>query len=197
MIVLNTCTVRDNAERRAYGRMQHMRALKVADPGRETGRLRLSGRAGSRPHADDRAARRRRVRHERPAAASATSSNVGGTSSTTRIRRTNGCSSRRWAATPTASRTPSRTCVRSSPSSVAVRTTARSASCRTSAAASITGPPATSSPRCGRAIARGAREITLVGQTVNAYADPADGSGFRGAARSGSPRSKDSSGSPS
>ncbi len=32
VIVLNTCTVRDNAERRAYGRMQHMRALKVADP---------------------------------------------------------------------------------------------------------------------------------------------------------------------
>lgn len=32
VLVLNTCTVRDNAERRAYGRMQHFRALKVADP---------------------------------------------------------------------------------------------------------------------------------------------------------------------
>src|SRR5580700_6531966 len=32
VVVLNTCTVRDNAERRAYGRMQHLRALKVADP---------------------------------------------------------------------------------------------------------------------------------------------------------------------
>ena len=32
VVVLNTCTVRDNAERRAYGRMQHFRALKLADP---------------------------------------------------------------------------------------------------------------------------------------------------------------------
>ncbi|MBV9104151.1 MAG: tRNA (N6-isopentenyl adenosine(37)-C2)-methylthiotransferase MiaB [Candidatus Eremiobacteraeota bacterium] len=32
VVVLNTCTVRDNAERRAYGRMQHFRALKRADP---------------------------------------------------------------------------------------------------------------------------------------------------------------------
>jgi tRNA-2-methylthio-N6-dimethylallyladenosine synthase len=33
VIVLNTCTVRDNAEKRAYGRMSHLRALKKADPG--------------------------------------------------------------------------------------------------------------------------------------------------------------------
>ncbi len=32
VVVLNTCTVRDNAERRAYGRMAHFKALKVADP---------------------------------------------------------------------------------------------------------------------------------------------------------------------
>jgi tRNA-2-methylthio-N6-dimethylallyladenosine synthase len=32
IVVLNTCTVRDNAEQRAYGRMQHFRALKKADP---------------------------------------------------------------------------------------------------------------------------------------------------------------------
>src|SRR5580700_10750344 len=32
VVVLNTCTVRDNAERRAYGRMQHFRGLKSADP---------------------------------------------------------------------------------------------------------------------------------------------------------------------
>ncbi|MDQ2858507.1 MAG: MiaB/RimO family radical SAM methylthiotransferase [Candidatus Eremiobacteraeota bacterium] len=32
VVVLNTCTVRDNAERRAYGRMAHFRALKCADP---------------------------------------------------------------------------------------------------------------------------------------------------------------------
>ena len=32
IVVLNTCTVRDNAERRAYGRMNHFKLLKQADP---------------------------------------------------------------------------------------------------------------------------------------------------------------------
>ena len=32
VVVLNTCTVRDNAERRAYGRMNHLNALKRANP---------------------------------------------------------------------------------------------------------------------------------------------------------------------
>jgi tRNA-2-methylthio-N6-dimethylallyladenosine synthase len=32
VLVLNTCTVRDNAERRAYGRMNHFKALKDANP---------------------------------------------------------------------------------------------------------------------------------------------------------------------
>lgn len=32
VLVLNTCTVRDNAERRAYGRMNHFKVLKEADP---------------------------------------------------------------------------------------------------------------------------------------------------------------------
>jgi tRNA-2-methylthio-N6-dimethylallyladenosine synthase len=32
VLVLNTCTVRDNAERRAYGRMNHFKMLKDADP---------------------------------------------------------------------------------------------------------------------------------------------------------------------
>lgn len=32
VLVLNTCTVRDNAEQRAYGRLNHWRALKRADP---------------------------------------------------------------------------------------------------------------------------------------------------------------------
>ena len=32
VVVLNTCTVRDNAERRAYGRMNHLKALKAYDP---------------------------------------------------------------------------------------------------------------------------------------------------------------------
>jgi tRNA-2-methylthio-N6-dimethylallyladenosine synthase len=33
VVVLNTCTVREGAERRAYGRMAHFKALKRADPG--------------------------------------------------------------------------------------------------------------------------------------------------------------------
>jgi tRNA-2-methylthio-N6-dimethylallyladenosine synthase len=33
VVVLNTCTVRDNAERRAYGRINHFKTLKNADPG--------------------------------------------------------------------------------------------------------------------------------------------------------------------
>lgn len=33
VVVLNTCTVRDNAERRAYGRMNHLKVLKDRDPG--------------------------------------------------------------------------------------------------------------------------------------------------------------------
>jgi tRNA-2-methylthio-N6-dimethylallyladenosine synthase len=32
VLILNTCTVRDNAERRAYGRMNHFKMLKDADP---------------------------------------------------------------------------------------------------------------------------------------------------------------------
>ncbi len=33
VLLLNTCTVRDNAERRAYGRMNHFKVLKESDPG--------------------------------------------------------------------------------------------------------------------------------------------------------------------
>jgi tRNA-2-methylthio-N6-dimethylallyladenosine synthase len=32
VLVLNTCTVRDNAEKRAYGRLNHWKAIKIADP---------------------------------------------------------------------------------------------------------------------------------------------------------------------
>jgi tRNA-2-methylthio-N6-dimethylallyladenosine synthase len=32
VLILNTCTVRDNAERRAYGRIGHWKAVKNADP---------------------------------------------------------------------------------------------------------------------------------------------------------------------
>src|SRR5208282_6336359 len=32
VLVLNTCTVRDDAEKRAYGRLHHWKAIKNADP---------------------------------------------------------------------------------------------------------------------------------------------------------------------
>ncbi|GAC1302288.1 MAG: tRNA (N6-isopentenyl adenosine(37)-C2)-methylthiotransferase MiaB [Vulcanimicrobiaceae bacterium] len=32
VVIINTCTVRENAERRAYGRMAQFKALKIADP---------------------------------------------------------------------------------------------------------------------------------------------------------------------
>lgn len=35
VVILNTCTVRDNAERRAYGRMGHFKSLKNGDPARK------------------------------------------------------------------------------------------------------------------------------------------------------------------
>ncbi len=58
VVVLNTCTVRDSAERRAYGRMNHFNALKTSDPSvrlvvtgclAEQDRQRLTQRA---PHVD-------------------------------------------------------------------------------------------------------------------------------------------------
>ena len=67
VVVLNTCTVRDNAERRAYGRIAHFKALKERRSVAEAGRMRLPGRTGSRPHAGCGAARRRGLRNERVA----------------------------------------------------------------------------------------------------------------------------------
>ena len=139
VVVLNTCTVRDNAERRAYGRMHHLKALKRADPSRATRRHRLSGRTGSRPDAAARAARRRDLRHARAARARRSARRLAAEFRRRRFQRRRESCSRRSAAPPTASPARSRTCARSSTCSAAVRTTARSASCRTCAAASITG----------------------------------------------------------
>jgi tRNA-2-methylthio-N6-dimethylallyladenosine synthase len=56
VVVLNTCTVRDNAERRAYGRMNHLKALKAHDPSL---RLVVTGCLAEQ----DRAVMRRRAPH--------------------------------------------------------------------------------------------------------------------------------------
>ncbi len=65
VVVLNTCTVRDNAERRAYGRMGHFKMLKERDPHVRLvvmGCLAEQDRDRMQTH---RAARRRGLRHER------------------------------------------------------------------------------------------------------------------------------------
>ena len=50
VLVLNTCTVRDNAEKRAYGRIHHWKAIKRRRSVGARRRRRVSGRTGSRPH---------------------------------------------------------------------------------------------------------------------------------------------------
>jgi tRNA-2-methylthio-N6-dimethylallyladenosine synthase len=56
VVVLNTCTVRENAERRAYGRMNHLKALKACHP---SVRLVITGCLAEQ----DRTVMRRRVPH--------------------------------------------------------------------------------------------------------------------------------------
>ena len=62
---INTCTVRDNAERRAYGRMNHFKALKDAAPATRLVVMGCLAEQDRRPNAHARAARRRRLRNAR------------------------------------------------------------------------------------------------------------------------------------
>jgi tRNA-2-methylthio-N6-dimethylallyladenosine synthase len=177
VIVLNTCTVRDNAERRAYGRMQHMRALKVADPAvklvvcgclAEQDRDRMQTIA---PHVDA----------------------VFGTSELVRF----GDTLERWRAefdeaVPSDERMlveemgGHADCIPDAFSHLrAFVTVQRGCSyyCTFCIVPHVRGrfdhrPAAEILAEVRTALDRGAREITLVGQTVNAYADPADGSDF-------------------
>ena len=132
-LVLNTCTVRDNAERRAYGRMGHFKVLKDARPAAQAGRDGLSGRARPRPDAEARAARRRGLRHARTPRARRSARCLAAGFRRRRLygRRARCSTARRDGAMPSSAR--SRICARSSTCSAAVRTTARSASCRTCA----------------------------------------------------------------
>ena len=177
VVVLNTCTVRDNAERRAYGRMQHFAALKRADPARklvvcgclaEQDRDRMQKIA---PHVDA----------------------VFGTSELVRL----GDALQAWhdqfgdddesieaAITEPFGGTPD--CITDAYSHLrAFVTVQRGCSyyCTFCIVPHVRGrfdhrPASDILGEVRTAIARGAREITLVGQTVNAYRDAATGADF-------------------
>jgi tRNA-2-methylthio-N6-dimethylallyladenosine synthase len=181
VVVLNTCTVRDNAERRAYGRMNHLKALKASDPSvrlvvtgclAEQDRDRMRQRA---PHVDavfgtrelaqlgDQLAAWRPSLRETTTPAEATLDNMlrfamGGTP--------DGVSGpfSHLRAFVTVQRGCSYYCTFCIVPYVRGRFDHR--------------PQVAIVEEARQRLAQGAREITLVGQTVNAWRDPADGADF-------------------
>ena len=177
VVVLNTCTVRDNAERRAYGRMGHFKTLKEADPGVKvvvTGCLAEQDRetmAAKVPHLDG----------------------VFGTSELAQL----GDTLQRWrpdfeeteAAEERALVMPmggEADCITDGFSHLrAFVTVQRGCSyyCTFCIVPHVRGrfdmrPIGEILAEVREKIAAGAREVMLVGQTVNAYKDPADGTDF-------------------
>jgi tRNA-2-methylthio-N6-dimethylallyladenosine synthase len=179
VLVINTCTVRDNAEKRAYGRMAHFKALKLADPRvklvvcgclAEQDRDRLADKA---PYVDA----------------------IFGTRDLARL----GDALARWRddfADDDEDLTEQRLlvepmgghgdCVGDAYAHVrAFVNVQRGCSyyCTYCIVPHVRGrfdnqPLADVLAECSRAIERGAREVTLVGQTVNAFSDPATGADF-------------------
>lgn len=182
VVVLNTCTVRDAAERRAYGRMNHLKALKAADPDR---RLVVTGCLAEQ----DRDAMQTRAPHVDA---------VFGTRDLVRL----GDQLAEWASrTPTAGEAvaPNATdnilrfalggtadAVPGTFSNLrAFVTVQRGCSyyCSFCIVPHVRGrfdhrPAKTILDEVTDRIARGAREVMLVGQTVNAWRDPATGADF-------------------
>ncbi len=179
VVVLNTCTVRDNAEKRAYGRMAQFKALKTADPRvklvvcgclAEQDRDRMQGTA---PYVDG----------------------VFGTRDLARLGDALAAwrdefadddedfSVARLALDPLGGRGD---CVGDAYAHVrAFVNVQRGCSyfCTYCIVPHVRGrfdnrPLADILAECRRALDRGAREITLVGQTVNAYREPAGGADF-------------------
>jgi tRNA-2-methylthio-N6-dimethylallyladenosine synthase len=180
VVVINTCTVRDNAEKRAYGRMAHFKALKIADPRMklvvcgclaEQDRDRMQGKA---PYVDA----------------------VFGTRDLARLGDALAAWRDDFASDDEIDLEPSRLpieplgghgdCVGDAYAHVrAFVNVQRGCSyyCTYCIVPHVRGrfdnrPEADILSECRRAIERGAREITLVGQTVNAYREPADGRDF-------------------
>ena len=179
VVVLNTCTVRDNAEKRAYGRMAHFKALKAANPSvkivvcgclAEQDRDRMQGKA---PYVDA----------------------VFGTRDLARLgdalaewhdafaEDDEDLTEQRLLVDPLGGRGD---CVGDAFAHVrAFVNVQRGCSyyCTYCIVPHVRGrfdnrPIGDILAECRRAIERGAREITLVGQTVNAYAEPASGADF-------------------
>lgn len=177
VVILNTCTVRDNAERRAYGRMGHFKSLKNADPALKlvvTGCLAEQDRDRMQriaPHVDA----------------------IFGTSELAKL----GDAIARWreefAETDLSGERALVMPLGGSPDCVAGAfsplrgfvTVQRGCSyyCTFCIVPHVRGrfdhrPTAEVLSEARQRVAEGAREITLVGQTVNAYRDPADGGDF-------------------
>jgi len=177
VVVLNTCTVRDNAERRAYGRMGHFKTLKEADP---TVKLVVTGCLAEQ----DRETMTAAVPHL---------DGVYGTSELVQL----GDALQRWrpefeeseVAEERALVMPmggAADCVTDAFSHLrAFVTVQRGCSyyCTFCIVPHVRGrfdmrPMAEILAEVREKIAAGAREVMLVGQTVNAYKDPADGTDF-------------------
>ncbi len=177
VLVLNTCTVRDNAERRAYGRMNHFKALKDADPALK---LVVMGCLAEQD--------RDRMRQAAPHVDA-----IFGTSELVRL----GDTLREWSA--------SFEHTELSEERALVFSLGGAADCVTDGFSHLRGyvtvqrgcsyyctfcivphvrgrfdhrPMGDVLAEARERIAEGAREITLVGQTVNAYEDPAAGEDF-------------------
>ncbi|MBC5800891.1 MAG: tRNA (N6-isopentenyl adenosine(37)-C2)-methylthiotransferase MiaB [Candidatus Eremiobacteraeota bacterium] len=178
VVVLNTCTVRENAERRAYGRMAHFRALKAADP---DVKLVVCGCLAEQD--------RERMQQTAPYL-----DGVFGTSDLTRL----GDALEAW-------RPGFRDDLDLTEERLLVRPLGGQGDCVADAFAHLRAyvnvqrgcsyyctycivpyvrgrfdnrPSADILGEIERALSRGAREITLVGQTVNAYKEPATGADF-------------------
>jgi tRNA-2-methylthio-N6-dimethylallyladenosine synthase len=177
VVILNTCTVRDNAEQRAYGRLGHFKALKAADP---TRKLVVCGCLAEQDK-------------DRMQAALPHVDAVYGTSELARM----GDAIAAWrdgfgdgeAGDPRALLEPfggRADCVSDAYSHLRAFTTVQrgcSYYCTYCIVPTVRGrfdhrPSGDILAEARAALARGAREITLVGQTVNAYREPATGSDF-------------------
>jgi tRNA-2-methylthio-N6-dimethylallyladenosine synthase len=179
VVVINTCTVRDNAEKRAYGRMAHFKTLKAADPRvklvvcgclAEQDRDRMQGKA---PYVDAVFGTRDLARLGD--ALAAWRSDFDGDDED--------LTEQRLLVEPLGGRGD---CVGDAYAHVrAFVNVQRGCSyyCTYCIVPYVRGrfdnrPLGDILAECRRAIERGAREVTLVGQTVNAYREPASGADF-------------------
>jgi tRNA-2-methylthio-N6-dimethylallyladenosine synthase len=179
VVVINTCTVRDNAEKRAYGRMAHFKALKTADPRMK---LVVCGCLAEQ----DRASMRDRAPYVDAVFGTRDLARLGDALATWRDEFAEGdddLTETRLLLEPLGGTAD---CVGDAFAHVrAFVNVQRGCSyyCTYCIVPHVRGrfdnrPQAEILAECRRAIERGARELTLVGQTVNAYREPATNADF-------------------